>query len=369
MKIYLYTVLVFAIFTACSKTPIVIEKVAPNTHLVKTSFEELPNFNNENYGDVLELFKNNCESKKSKKIYNLLCTDLDNIQDAKSFLFNNFTPYQIVKKDGDKEGLLTGYYEAKINGSYNKSEIYKYPVYKTPNDLIIVDLSKIYPELKKYRLRGKIDGNKLIPYSSRSETKKTGINADILCYCDSKIDRFFLEVQGSGIVSLDNNSTIFIGYANQNGHKYKSIGRYLVKHGEIELKDISLQSIKKWLKNNPDRVDEVLNYNNSMVFFQKRSKRATGALGLVLTPKRSVAIDPKYIPLGSMLYIDSNVSNKKFNKVVFAQDTGGAIKGSIRADLFVGSGTDAMQTAGELKSNLKMWLLLPKKNQAENIYE
>jgi len=346
MKIYLYISIVLLLFAGCTKSPKIVEIQ--------------PDLETENYQEVLSLFQKNCETKKAKKIYADLCEKSLYVDDAKKFFTQNFKPSLVVSKDGDTEGLLTGYYEASIKGSYKRSDIYKYPIYKTPNDLIVVDLSKIYPELKSYRLRGRIKGNKLIPYSSREEVKKKEIDADVICYTDSKVDRFFLEVQGSGIVELDDNTSIYIGYANQNGHKYRSVGRYLVKHNEIPLKDISLQSIKKWLKENPDRVDEVLNYNDSMVFFQKRSQGATGALGLELTPKRSVAVDPKYIPLGSMLFIDSKVDGKSFKKIVFAQDTGGAIKGAIRADLFVGSGDEAMRIAGELKSKLSMWILKPK---------
>jgi membrane-bound lytic murein transglycosylase A len=174
------------------------------------------------------------------------------------------------------------------------------------------------------------------------------------------VDKFFLEIQGSGKVILDDNSTIFIGYDNQNGHKYRAIGRYLVKIGAMELKDVSLQSIKRWLKEHPSRVDEVLNYNKSLVYFKQRSQGATGALGLELTPNRSVAVDRKYIPLGSMLYLSSEIDDRNVSRVVFAQDTGGAIRGAVRADMFLGSGEKALEVSGHLKSALKLWILLPK---------
>ncbi|MDQ7067961.1 MAG: MltA domain-containing protein [Sulfurimonas sp.] len=152
---------------------------------------------------------------------------------------------------------------------------------------------------------------------------------------------------------------MYVGYDNQNGHKYRAIGRYLVEIGGLRLEDVSLQSIREWLKQNPMRVDEVLNYNKSLVYFKERKQGATGALGLELTASRSVAVDSKYIPLGSMLYLHSNIADKELNKIVFAQDTGGAIKGSVRADLFVGSAKEALEVAGKLKSELKLWILLP----------
>jgi membrane-bound lytic murein transglycosylase A len=257
--------------------------------------------------------------------------------------------------------MLTGYYEPELHGSLTKSEVYKYPVYETPDDLVVVDLSSIYPELKKYRLRGKLEGSKLVPYDVREDVSKNGlVNASVICYVDSKIDLFFLEVQGSGRIVLDDGESIYVGYDNQNGHKYKSIGKYLVAHNEIALKDISLQTIKAWFEQHPKRVDEVLNYNPSLVFFKKREHKARGALGLDLTPLRSVAVDRAFIPLGSMLYMDAQTQSFDASRVVFAQDTGGAIKGALRADMFLGFGKEAGKIAGELKAPLNLWVLVPK---------
>lgn len=365
MKQIIPLLLIIVLFFGCSKNAQVNIRGFKNTHLVQTSFFQLPNFEEQNYDEVLQNFRNNCKSAKSKKIYKNLCEKSLHVKNSKLFLVENFTPYIIVDKNGNDEGLLTGYYEAQLHASLNESEKYKYPIYATPKDLVVVDLSSIYPELKNYRLRGKIKNNKLVPYYSRKESKFNDLNASVICYCDSKIDRFFLEVQGSGQVILDDNTTMYIGYDNQNGYKYKSIGKYLVKKGEIPLQEISLQSIRKWLREHPSRIDEVLNFNKSMVFFSKREQGATGALGLKLRAKSSIAVDKKYISLGNMLYLSSNLGNEKFNKIVFAQDTGGAIKGPVRADLFLGSGAEALKIAGKLKSPLKLWLLVPNKKEVK----
>lgn len=356
---------IILLFLGCSKNtqPLKQEEVQ-DIHFIKASFEDLPGVNEENYDAFLDNFINNCKSKKSQKIYEELCGKALHVTDAKAFLYNNFTPYIIADKENKREGLLTGYYEARIYASLYKHGKYKYPIYATPQDLVVVDLSSIYPELKHYRLRGKVENNKLVPYYTRKASKVQDLNASVICYCDSKIDRFFLEVQGSGEVILDDNSSMYIGYANQNGHKYHSIGKYLVQKGEIPLEEVSLQSIRKWLKEHPSRVDEVLNYNKSLVFFSKRDKGATGALGLQLREKSSIAVDKKYIPLGNMLYLSSSLGNEKFSGIVFAQDTGGAIKGPVRADLFLGSGQEAMEIAGKLKSPLRLWLLVPKTKEA-----
>jgi len=366
MKQITLFLLIFLLVTGCSEEVTVPQaQNAKNISLQKTSFSNLPGFYQHNYDKFLSNFMHNCQSTKSKNLYKSLCKEALHVTDPKEFIVDNFTPYRIVDKDGNREGLLTGYYEPEIHASLHVSKRYKYPIYATPKDLVVVDLSSIYPELKNYRLRGKIQNNKLVPYYSRKESKFTDLNASVICYCDSKIDRFFLEVQGSGKVILDDNSTMYIGYDNQNGYKYKSIGKYLVAKGEIPLQEISLQSIRKWLLAHPTKIDEVLNYNKSLVFFSKRDKGATGALGLQLRKKSSVAVDKKYIPLGNMLYLSSNLGNEKFNTIVFAQDTGGAIKGPVRADLFLGSGHKALDIAGRLKSPLKLWLLVPKKKEAQ----
>lgn len=238
-------------------------------------------------------------------------------------------------------------------------------MYETPSDLVNVDLSTIYPELKHYRLRGRLVDGKVIPYYTRGEAKAKNLQAPVLCYCNSKIDKFFLEIQGSGKVYLDDNTTMYIGYDNQNGHKYKAIGRYLIKKGELNPEDVSMQSIRMWLKSNPERIDEVLNYNKSMVFFKEKKRGAIGAMGLQLTPMRSIAVDRRYIKLGSMIYLDADFEDQKISKIVFAQDTGGAINGSVRADFFTGFGEEAQTIAGKLKAPLRMWVFLPKEGNKE----
>ena len=361
MKIATLSLLIIIFFLSCSKELTLTLKELPHTKLKPSSFEDLPQFQEENFREVLELFKENCQTNKAFHIYGDLCSKAEDVVDARAFIRDNFRPYRIANNNENEEGLLTGYYEAQIHASYQKSERYKYPIYATPKDLVVVDLSKIYPELKHYRLRGKLQGNRIVPYYTREEAASHDINASVLCYCDSPIDKFFLEVQGSGIATFDDNSSIFLGYANQNGHRYRSIGKYLIAHHELSKEEISLQSIKQWLLEHPDRVDEVLNYNNSMVFFSKRAQGATGALGVELKPMRSVAVDKRYISLGSMLYLHADLNNTKINKIVFTQDTGGAIKGPVRADLFVGSGEKALELAGHLKAPLELWLILPKK--------
>lgn len=357
MRFILFCLFVLLMMSGCSNHKVDVVKKS-------VDFRSLHGWDVENHQLLLDLFIQNCQATKAKKLYGDLCMQASLFEgNPKSFFEQNFTPYHI-DAEGENQ-ILTGYYEPELHGSYVKTERFAYPIYKTPQDLITVKLTSIYPELKNYRLRGRVVGDKLVPYSTRAEIERSGLDAEVICYVDSKIDLFFLEVQGSGRVVFDDGSTIYVGYDNQNGHKYSSIGRYLVAHKEIALQDISLQSIKSWLLAHPNRLDEVLNYNKSVVFFKQRMYPARGALGVNLMPFRSVAVDSRYIPLGSMLFMRANSDMIPSNRLVFAQDTGEAIKGAVRADLFTGFGAYAGEIAGGLIAPLELWILLPKKRMAE----
>jgi membrane-bound lytic murein transglycosylase A len=367
MKPIIYLLLIVLLIVGCSKEPKILFTALPETYLLKSNFDALPNWDKEDYASALNSFVNSCRTASTQKIYKDLCLKAKDTQNAKDFLQQEFEPYKIKSQEGEDTGLLTGYYEPQLRASLKKHGVYQYPIYNTPRDLITVDLSSIYPALKNYRLRGRIEGNKLIPYYTREETLSKQIDAEIICYSDSKLDIFFLEIQGSGRVTLDTGETMFIGFDNQNGHPYRAIGRYLVAQKELALQDVSLQNIKKWLIAHPDRVDEVLNYNESVVYFKQRDKAASGSLGLELTAERSIAVDRKYIPLGSMLYLNATLEKGSISKVVLAQDTGGAIKGAVRADMFFGYGEEAMNFAGELKAPLNLWILLPKNRDGNTL--
>ncbi len=319
--------------------------IVPSTHQMREN----------NFNEVMLLLQKECHIKKVQKLYGTLCKKAAKNQDAKTFIKKNFKLYKI-EDEKREEGLLSGYYEASLYGSMTKHFPFLYPVYSEPDDLVTVELSSVYPKLKSYRLRGRLVDKKVLPYYTRAEMSKSKANP--ICYVDDEVARFFLEVQGSGRIKLDNGETLNVAYANQNGHKYTSIGRYMIEKGYLKQEDVSMQSIERFLKIHPEKRDEILNQNRSVVFFRVSGHAATGALGVELTPRRSVAVDPRYIPLGAMLYIE--VPTKDIHTVVFAQDTGGAIKGALRADFFTGYGKEAMRLAGDLKEPLRMWILLPK---------
>ncbi|MDX9813266.1 MAG: murein transglycosylase A [Sulfurimonadaceae bacterium] len=353
MKNYLLLSFMIIIFAGCSKQP----SIKEGDLFIKTSFDSLPKWQEQDHKTNLLLFIDECKNTKTKEIYGTLCQKASQTQNAEEFFTKNFTPFKVLSsKDGSDEGLLTGYYEPTLNGSLTKKEPYIYPIYETPEDLLIIDLADEYSELKGYNLRGKLQGNKIVAYDDREAIDQKGLDAKIICFVDSKIDLFFLEVQGSGVVKLDNGESMYIGYHNQNGRKYTSIGKYLIDKNHLKKETISMQSIKEFLLNNPNMIDKVLHQNRSKIFFKQKTTPAVGAMGVVLKPNISIAVDTKFTKLGSFLYLSAKDEGFEKDSLVVAQDRGGAIKGSLRADLFMGS--DELG-AGKLKAKLSMFLLLP----------
>ena len=285
---------------------------------------------------------------------------------VRRFFERAFTPWLIASADGSDEGLITGYYEPLLRGSRKASARYRYPVYAVPDDLVVVELGDVYPELKHMRLRGKLEGRRVVPYYDRAriENAQAPLRGKELVWVDDAIDLFFLHIQGSGRIVLDSGETIRLGYADQNGFPYRSIGRLLVERGELTLEQASMQGIKAWARAHPDRVPELLNSNASYVFFRELPSGASGppgSLGVPLTARRSIAVDPRLLPLGAPVYIATTWPNttRPLNRLMVAQDTGGAIRGAVRADFFWGYGESAAREAGRMKQRLRMWLLLP----------
>jgi membrane-bound lytic murein transglycosylase A len=280
-----------------------------------------------------------------------------------------FTPNQVFNPDGSDSGLITGYYEPLLNGSRKRGGPFQTPLYRAPEDLLTIDLSSVYPELKNMRLRGRLVGNKVVPYPARAELMHSNTLAGReLLWVDNPIDAFFLQVQGSGRVHLvDSKETVRVAYADQNGHPYRSIGRYLVDKGELTMDQASAQGIKAWLAAHPSRQQELLNANPGYVFFREEKladprKGPKGALGVPLTAQRSVAIDPRYIPLGAPVFLSTTEPGGKapLQRMMVAQDTGGAISSAVRADYFWGYGPEAGERAGKMKQRGMLWVLLPK---------
>jgi len=290
---------------------------------------------------------------------------------VRAFFEQRFQPWQATQEDGSVEGMVTGYYEPLLKGDRARTDRARYPLYATPDDLITVDLASLYPELKNLRLRGRLAGNKLVPYPTRKEIedaangKGNGFKGKPIAWAEDPVDLFFLQIQGSGRIELPDGSHMRVGYADQNGHPYQSIGKLLVERGELKLEQASMQGIKEWGARYPDKLSELLASNPSFVFFRELPNGLAGplgALGVPLTGGRSIAVDPRFIPLGAPVFLATTQPNSPLpmNRLVMAQDTGGAIRGGVRADFFWGFGLDAGELAGRMKERGRMWVLLPK---------
>lgn len=266
-------------------------------------------------------------------------------------------------------GLFTGYYMPLLHGSLTKTKKYNIPIYSLPSDLITINLAPFDPSLKNRRIIGRLEKKTVVPYYTRKEINKGAIanKAEVLVWIDNPIDRVFLEIQGSGIVQLPDGKRMYVGYAGQNGAPYTSIARVLIDKGVMTKDNASMQKIKSYLKAHPKEIDAVLNKNKSFVFFQDLKQNAAyGAQGVALTAGYSLAIDRKYIPLGAPIWLnttrpDKHHDDKKvFQRLMIAQDTGGAIRGMVRGDVYWGAGKQATFIAGHMKNAGHYWLLLPR---------
>ena len=311
--------------------------------LIPVSYSEIFNWKNDNKQDSLKAFVRGCKKNSKinvKDICNLgkvlLETESDN-EDITKFFEENFQAYKIFDRYNNKDkGKVTGYYLPILEGSLTKTDKFKYPIYAKPRDF-------------------------KVPYYTHQEIDQGKIDADVICWVADRIDRFFLHIQGSGVIRLQDGSTIGIGYVAQNGYSYRSIGTYMHRRFKIPLYKLSAQYIKNWLKKYPKYADEVLHHNKSFVFFKKqKSGLALGSMGINLVPQSTIAVDLKYIPIGSPIFITEEKSNDKIlNHLFMAQDTGGAIKGVIRADLFFGMGEKAGKLAGTMNRQAYFYILLP----------
>ncbi|HUL41841.1 MAG TPA: murein transglycosylase A [Burkholderiales bacterium] len=350
----------------------VIPPIPPAPKLEASSWDAMPGWTDDNLAQSWDAFLQSCSVLVNQTPWQPVCLTAEfyehkDNQSLRLFFETNFTPYQVVNADGSDQGLVTGYYEPLLHGSRTPSKRFRYPIYGVPDDLLVVDMSDVYPELKNLRLRGRIVGKKVVPYYSRAEIEEgePALKGRELLWVDDPVELFFLQIQGSGRIKLDTGETLHIGYAEQNGYPYKSIGRMLVERGELPLEKASMQGIKNWAIQNPERLTMLLNENPSYVFFRilpNDLPGPIGSLGVPLTAGRSLAIDPRAIPQGSPVYLATTWPNsdKPLNRLMMAQDRGGAINGGVRADFFWGFGEDAANQAGKMKQPGRMWVLLPK---------
>jgi len=375
--------------TSCTeqKTTSQPEEAATELNLQRARFADLPNWGNDDFQGFDQAFMRSCSriAKKNPSTsmkalsqagkfgsWQTICQKFSNLRATKAtpstmraFFETHFQPYAVFANN-DPEGLFTGYYEATLKGSRTKTARYNIPLHTRPDDLVMVQLGDFRDGLKGQRIAGRVVGGNLKPYETREDivNGQWPHNDEVLVWVDDAVDAFFVQIQGSGIVEMENGATMRIGYAGQNGHVYYAIGRELIKRGQLTTENVSLQSIRAWLAANPNKADEIMNTNQSYVFFTEiKGAGPIGGEGVALTAKRSLAIDHSLLPYGIPLWVDiaaPHTGEQPLQRLMMAQDTGGAIRGPVRGDVFWGYGDQAEHTAGLMKSKGRYWVLLPK---------
>lgn len=375
------SLLILLFLTACTTPPrhpippVVIAPPAvspPTAPFAASQWGKLPDWQSTDLMSSFTALQQSCRAVKNRTNWQSVCAQLEALAQPDNaalhqFFESAFTPYQVFNPDGSSQGLITGYYEPKLPGSRVRTARFRYPLYGVPDDLLTIDLSEVYPQLKDLRLRGRLQGKRIVPYYNRADIEqgKGAVQGRELFWVDNAVELFFLQIQGSGRIELPDGSTVKVGYAEQNGQPYSSIGRKLVETGELKLEQASMQGIKQWGEQHPDKLPALLAQNPSYVFFRELPNTLSGpfgALGVPLTDAYSIAVDARTIPLGAPVFLSTTYPNsaEPLNRLMLAQDTGGAIKGAVRADFFWGYGEQAGVQAGRMKQSGQMWVLFPK---------
>ncbi|WP_085784389.1 murein transglycosylase A [Candidatus Nucleicultrix amoebiphila] len=343
--------------------------------LERVEFEQLPGWRQETFEGVGDAWHSSLEYLKTKGRFNfgwlgdkaqwqdLLASDFTDFQ---HFLTTYFVPHRLLPQD-DNEALLTGYYEPIYEGSLRQEGPYTTPLYRRPEELVVVeDMGVFSDDLKGRRIAGRVEQGTLKPYFTRAEIHQGALKnrgLEIAWLKDPK-DAYFLAVQGSGVIKLPDGGEMRVSYHGTNGYPYTSVGKELVRRREIAQEEISMQTVRSWLDANIQKREELFTLNKSYVFFKKLEGRGpVGALGQPLTTLRSLAVDPRYIPLGVPLWIEGKSRNGKtpdLTRLMLAHDTGGAIKGPLRGDVFCGTGASAGELAGPMQLDSCFYIFLPK---------
>ena len=376
---FAFVVLSAAVIATCAPSP------SPKLNLQPAAFSDIPGWTAETHADALPALAKSCSRFKSMPAgrslgadnstgsaadWQALCTAVSEVSAdygaARRYFETWFKPY-LATVNGNAEGLFTGYYEAELKGAWTRQGPYQVPLYRPPDDLITADLGLFRDEWKGKRLTGRTANGRFVPYPTRAEIDAgvlTGNGWELL-WVDDAIDAFFLHVQGSGRVVMENGQVVRLGFAGRNGHSYVAIGRELIRRGAISRERMSMQAIRAWLKANPDQAAEVMALNPSYIFFDViDGEGPIGAGGVPLTPGRSLAVDPDFVPLGLPIWLDTTDPldpKQPLRRLVVAQDTGSAIKGPVRGDLFWGFGENAAAKAGVMKQQGRYFILLPRK--------
>jgi membrane-bound lytic murein transglycosylase A len=363
---------------ACRTSPPVAEDTAPQLRYVAAAWDNLPGWRSDDTRAAWPALLSSCGSARMPAAWGPFCGRAAQIRsdDAaaqRALIESQLRPWQLVLESGgsrgtrQERGLITGYYEPVLQGSRQRGGLFQTPLYAVPDDLVSVELGELYPALQGERIRGRLQGRRITPFPDRAQIADgRALAGKEIVWVDSAIDAFFLQIQGSGRVQLPDGSMIRLAFADVNGHPYRAIGRYLVERGELTVEQATAPAIRDWLAQHPERQAEVFNTNPSVVFFREQALGDPaigphGAMGLPLTAGRSLAVDPRLLPLGAPLYLATThpLNGQPLERLMLAQDTGGAIRGALRADYFWGMGADAGTAAGTMRHDGALWLLWP----------
>jgi membrane-bound lytic murein transglycosylase A len=365
-----------------SQTPLpALAEPAPRLVLQPASYADLPGWNADRLDEALPALARSCARisrlPDTQTVgpdalggqiadWRAACADLPRVAAgaARAFFERHFRPFTLANNQ-TREGLYTGYYEPELNGSLTRTPRYSVPLYGRPDDLVTIDLGSFREELRGQRLAGRVENGTLRPYAPRADIVEgaLGARARPVMWVDNADDAFFLEVQGSGRVRLEDGRVVRVGFAAQNGHAYVPIGRVLIERGVLTRETVSMQSIRAWLAANPAQAAALRNANPSYVFFRVvDGDGPLGSEGVALTPGRSLAVDRTFLPMGVPIFLDADDpldAAKRVRRLLMAQDTGGAIRGPVRGDVFWGAGALAAEQAGRMRSTGRAWILLP----------
>lgn len=361
--------------------------VPPRLDLEPARFAELPGWSSARAASALPAFRATCATLRAgrtggelgaalaRAALESLCRSARSLPDgddaaARAFFEREFQPWTATNR-GEPVGLLTGYYEPELAARHRRRGDFVHPLYRVPGDRVLVDLGEFKRDLAGRKITGRIERGSFRPYFDRAEIERGALSGRglELAWVDDPVGLFFLQIQGSGRLRYDDGTLLRIGYAGQNGHDYTAIGKVLVERGAMPLEEVSLQSIRAWLRAHPREADEVMNANRSYVFFRVLPGRAPeGGSGAELTPRSSLAVDTAFWPYGVPLWIETTLpaapeaglAEAPLATLVVAQDTGGAIRGPVRGDLFLGPGAEAEAIAGRMRQPLRLWLLWPR---------
>ena len=356
-----------------------------HVRLVRSAFTELPGWSRDNVTRARPALRRSCDKigalppqqRLGPKGYGgraeswaAACRALAEVPEGdaaalRTALKANFVPFAVYGPDG-RTGTFTGYYEATLDAARRRGGPYQYPLYAPPEDLVRVDLGRFDKALDGTRIVGRVEDKRLVPYHTRAAIKDGALDgkAEPLLWADDPVDVFFLHIQGSGLAHLPGGGTQRIGYAASNGRDFTAIGRELIRSGALDGESMSMQAIRDWLRAHPGRARELMQRNARYIFFREiEGAGPVGAFGVPLTARRSLAVDPKALPLGAPVWLATTypADGEPLRRLMVAQDTGSAIQGTVRGDFFWGHGEEALAQAGRMKQDGRYWLILPQR--------